>query len=98
MSCSSYKMLDIDVLHPGKLNVGTKNAQILFIDRKLVHQLDSLTAHQLFSSSVSYTHLLAFKSGYCSEIASKRERAEAVSYTHLNDYPDVDVSALEGRE
>lgn len=50
VSCSSYKMLDIDVLHPGKLNVGTKNAQILFIDRKLVHKLDSLTAHQLFSS------------------------------------------------
>ena len=35
-SCSSYKVLNIDVLHPGELNIGNKNAQILFIDRKLV--------------------------------------------------------------
>ena len=27
-SCSSYKVLNIDVLHPGELNVGNKNAQI----------------------------------------------------------------------
>lgn len=49
-SCSSYKVLDIDVLHPGKLNIGNKNARILFIDRKLVHELDSLSAYQLFTS------------------------------------------------
>lgn len=49
-SCSSYKVLNIDVLHPGELNVGNKNAQILFIDRKLVHESDSLSAYQLFAS------------------------------------------------
>lgn len=49
-SCSSYKVLNIDVLHPGELNVGNKNAQILFIDRKLMHESDSLSAYQLFAS------------------------------------------------
>ena len=49
-SCSSYKVLNIDVLHPGELNIGNKNAQILFIDRKLVHESDSLSAYQLFAS------------------------------------------------
>ena len=43
-------MLNIDVLHPGELNIGNKNAQILFIDRKLVHESDSLSAYQLFAS------------------------------------------------
>ena len=32
------------------MNVGNKNAQILFIDRKLVHESDSLSAYQLFAS------------------------------------------------
>ena len=49
-SCSSYKVLNIDVLHPGELNIGNKNSQILFIDRKLVHESDSLSAYQLFAS------------------------------------------------
>ena len=49
-SCSSYKVLNIDVLHPSELNIGNKNAQILFIDRKLVHESDSLSAFQLYAS------------------------------------------------
>ena len=27
-SCSSYKVLNIDVLHPGELNIGNKNAVV----------------------------------------------------------------------
>ncbi len=50
LSCSSYKVLDIDVLHAGERNVIDKNARILFVDRKLVHKSDSLSAIPLYSS------------------------------------------------
>lgn len=49
-SCGSYKVLDIDVLKPGGINLGSGDAQIMFIDRKIIHISDSLSAQQLYSS------------------------------------------------
>ncbi|WP_026207245.1 tetratricopeptide repeat protein [Butyricimonas synergistica] len=50
VSCGSYKELDIDVLKPGGINLGNGDAQIMFIDRKIIHVSDSLAAPQLYSS------------------------------------------------
>ena len=50
VSCGSYKVLDIDVLKPGGINLGSGDAQVMFIDRKIVHVSDSLSAQQLYTS------------------------------------------------
>jgi len=49
-SCSSYKVLNIDVLQPGEINPESGNMQVLFIDRKIIHETDSLSASQLYSA------------------------------------------------
>lgn len=47
-SCGSYKVLDIDVLKPGGINLRDGNMQIMFVDRKLIHASDSLSGLQLY--------------------------------------------------
>lgn len=49
-SCSSYKVLNIDVLQPGEIDLGSGNMQVLFVDRKIIHETDTLSASQLYSA------------------------------------------------
>ena len=49
-SCGSYKVLNIDVLQPGEMNLGPGNVQVLFVDRKIIHEADSLSALQLYTA------------------------------------------------
>lgn len=49
-SCASYKMINIDVLKPGSVDLGAGDAQMIFLDRKIIHESDSISALNLFHS------------------------------------------------